>query len=336
MTISVRDRKLLWGRSGNRCAFTDCRRLLTIEAEETGRDAVVSHEAHIVAEEEDGPRGISPLSRAERDAYPNRILLCLEHHKIVDDDPDHWTVDRLLEMKATHEAWIQDVTSPDDQERLATELIYADIVQRTEREADLDDWQNWTSTLLYPRPFIRSDDLERIERLRKWLFTRPWPGTLPDLQRAFENFERILHDLAMVCQLGFEEDEWAHGLMLTPEYKVREVSQARYDKLLEQNKWTTRLIYDLVLELTRAANLLCDRIRRRLDPLFRVEEGVLMVEPGAGALYTSWARPTYQAEEMDSLYPGLEPFLDARVGRDIHYGEGRHDGGLAAITPFTT
>jgi hypothetical protein len=253
----------------------------------------------------------------------------------VDDDPDHWTVDRLLEMKATHEAWIQDVTSPDDQERLATELIYADIVQRTEREADFDDWQNWTSTLLYPRPFIRSDDLERIERLRKWLFTRPWPGTLPDLERAFENFERILHDLAMVCQLGLEEDEWAHGRMLTPEYKVRVVSQARYDKLLEQNKWTTRLIYDLVLELSRAANLLCDRIRRRLDPLFRVEEGVLMVEPGAGTVQPSWARPTYQAEEMDSLYPGLEAFLEARVGRDTHFGEGRHDGGLAAVTPFT-
>jgi hypothetical protein len=63
MTISVRDRKLLWGRSGNRCAFTDCRRQLTVDAEETGRDAVVSQEAHIVAEEEDGPRGASPLSR---------------------------------------------------------------------------------------------------------------------------------------------------------------------------------------------------------------------------------------------------------------------------------
>jgi hypothetical protein len=35
---------------------------------------------------------------------------------------------------------------------------------------------------------------------------------------------------------------------------------------------------------------------------------------------------------MDTLYPGLEAFLEARVGRDTHFGEGRHDEGLAAIT----
>lgn len=330
MAIGVRDRILLWGRSANRCAFPNCRRLLTRKAEETTRDTNLSQEAHIVAAREDGPRGNSPMTRAQRDAYPNRILLCLEHHKIIDDDPDHWKVDRLLAMKAGHEAWVESVTSSDDEAGLVAALIYADAIQRVEAELDFDAWHLWTSGLLAPTPSIDREALERIDRLREWLFRRPWPKTLPDLEEGFENLRRILDDIAMVCQLGLEDT--LDTRTLVPEYKKRWVDD--YDKHAEQFNWTVDLIHDMTMELTRAANLVCDRIRNRIDPLYRWEEGVIMVERMGDGLHYNRIRPTYSAADLGDLYPGLERFLNVRAARDIVYGEGRNERGWRAVTPF--
>jgi hypothetical protein len=41
------------------------------------------------------------------DAYDNLILLCSRDHKKVDDQVGYYTVERLREMKATHERWVR-------------------------------------------------------------------------------------------------------------------------------------------------------------------------------------------------------------------------------------
>jgi len=329
VAISVRDRILLWSWSGNRCAFPSCRRLLTREAEETGRATNLSQEAHIVGESEAGPRGTSPMTKGQRDAYPNRIVLCLEHHKIVDDDPDHWTIDRLLEVKAEHEAWVESVTSDDDAALIAS-LVYGDVIQRTEIELDFDAWHVWTSSLLLPTPSIDPLVLARIQYLREWLFRRTWPKTLLDLEQAFENLRRILDDLAMVAEIGLEERSGRR--MLVPEYKKRWVED--YDEHAAQFDWTVGLIHDITMELTRGANLVCDRVRLRIDPLYRAEEGDLIVERMGNGLHSNRIRPAYAAIDLGVLYPGLDQFLVLRASRDIVYGEGVNERGLRAITPF--
>jgi hypothetical protein len=40
------------------------------------------------------------------DAYENLILLCKVHHKVVDDQPGEYPKERLHEIKARHEAWV--------------------------------------------------------------------------------------------------------------------------------------------------------------------------------------------------------------------------------------
>ncbi len=44
-------------------------------------------QAHIVAEEEEGPRGKSVLSKEERNSYHNHILLCPNCHTKIDKAP---------------------------------------------------------------------------------------------------------------------------------------------------------------------------------------------------------------------------------------------------------
>src|ERR1700733_8764093 len=101
MAISVLDRKMLWGRSGMKCAM--CHVALS-EEHELGGAVVIGQEAHIVARSPDGPRGDSPLTGEERDRYSNLILLCPTDHVRIDAAPDDYPVATLLEIKHQHEA----------------------------------------------------------------------------------------------------------------------------------------------------------------------------------------------------------------------------------------
>jgi hypothetical protein len=66
--ISLPDSKTLWMRSGDKCAFQDCKRELAIEIERSGRTSILSREAHIVAVSPNGPRGVSTLTEDERNS----------------------------------------------------------------------------------------------------------------------------------------------------------------------------------------------------------------------------------------------------------------------------
>ncbi len=99
MSILIKDVKVLWGRSNDTCTFPDCWTQLTFG----NGSGLIGEMAHIVAESADGPRGISPLNKRQRNSYENLILLCPTHHTMVDKDPATWTVEKLQEMKRQHE-----------------------------------------------------------------------------------------------------------------------------------------------------------------------------------------------------------------------------------------
>jgi len=102
------DRKLLWGRSGDECAFSDCPQVLTQTVARGKRKALVlGEEAHIVAEKDDGPRGDPSMPPGERNSYENLILLCPTHHTFIDKDGGiHFSVLELQAMKQAHEGKI--------------------------------------------------------------------------------------------------------------------------------------------------------------------------------------------------------------------------------------
>ena len=101
---------MLWANSGGRCAI--CHTELVMKIIGSNKQSIIGEECHIVAQNINGARGISVLTAAQKDSYDNLILLCNIHHKIVDDHPDIYTVQKLNAVKAVHEKWVFEKLSP--------------------------------------------------------------------------------------------------------------------------------------------------------------------------------------------------------------------------------
>jgi hypothetical protein len=101
--------KILWAKSGNRCAFPGCSQALVEEATTLDGSQVVGEMAHIVAHSSDeGPRCDPDFPRDKIDLPENLILLCPTHHTIVDKQANTYTVADLLEWKQVREAKTQE------------------------------------------------------------------------------------------------------------------------------------------------------------------------------------------------------------------------------------
>jgi hypothetical protein len=108
VAISVRTRKLLWGRAGDCCAFPQCRQRLTVDQLDaaTGEEfpTVVGEEAHVRSSRPDGPRHDPDFDPGLLDDYQNLILLCPVHHSMVDAEGGRgYDVKTLLAMRREHE-----------------------------------------------------------------------------------------------------------------------------------------------------------------------------------------------------------------------------------------
>ena len=106
MGITDKTRKLLWGRSGSRCAI--CKHVLCVDATVKDDDSIVGDECHIISAKENGPRYDQSYSKERLDTYENLILLCRTDHKQVDDQCTKYTAETLQKIKKEHEKWISE------------------------------------------------------------------------------------------------------------------------------------------------------------------------------------------------------------------------------------
>ncbi len=96
---------MLSGLAALRCAI--CRQLLLLEQRPNVDVSLVGEFCHIIARKTNGPRGRKGLTEKELDSYANLIFLCQPHHKLIDDHPGTYTVERLIQLKQGHEDWVR-------------------------------------------------------------------------------------------------------------------------------------------------------------------------------------------------------------------------------------
>jgi len=106
VSITDKTRKILWGRSASLCAY--CRRTLVEDGTALNDESVVGDECHMIGEKSGAARGHLGVGRDDLDEYDNLVLLCKVHHKLVDDQPETYPVERLRAMKAAHELWVKE------------------------------------------------------------------------------------------------------------------------------------------------------------------------------------------------------------------------------------
>jgi hypothetical protein len=93
-----RDVKKLFALSLNQCAFPNCINYIF-----TLSDEMVGEICHIRAQSPNGARYDPTQTEAERHSFENLILFCRNHHKIVDDKPETFSVEWLTKTKKDHE-----------------------------------------------------------------------------------------------------------------------------------------------------------------------------------------------------------------------------------------
>lgn len=90
--------RALLASSGNRCAFFKCDHKVV-----NRKHQFIAEVCHIEAASEGGQRWRRGMTDAERRSFDNLLILCHEHH-VETNDVKVWTVQKLKDMKARHEA----------------------------------------------------------------------------------------------------------------------------------------------------------------------------------------------------------------------------------------
>jgi len=115
MTVLLKTTKKLFTLSRNQCAFENCNNPIYVPNE----DSIIGMISHIRSPRKKGPRHDPDYVNV--DSLENLLLLCPKHHKIVDDNPEKYSVEILTAMKIKHENDAAPIEEPSDS--LAQRLI---------------------------------------------------------------------------------------------------------------------------------------------------------------------------------------------------------------------
>lgn len=121
----------LWGKSGGRCQYKGCSKMLWKD-DLTKAEFNVAYIAHIIADKPTGPRGHSELSKKLASDINNLMLMCDEHHRLIDKiDVLGHPAERLQSMKASHEERIELLTSLQEDRKSHVLLYGANIGEQS-------------------------------------------------------------------------------------------------------------------------------------------------------------------------------------------------------------
>lgn len=107
MGIADKDIKLLWGRAAGRCSAPGCQLDLTPLLEKSG-PTVLGEMAHVIGRMPGAAR--SDPAVGSDDTYENLVLLCPNHHTMIDKAEKDYPPDLLHKWKADWEAQVSGIS----------------------------------------------------------------------------------------------------------------------------------------------------------------------------------------------------------------------------------
>jgi len=184
---------------------------------------------------------------------------------------------------------------------------------------------------LFTTEVFPKERFEDLQKIPNYIVSRIWPERYPDLENALMNFKDIINDIMNVYSLYADEDN-RDGYRTVRFYKRYSTGSNR-DREAEKYRFHIALIHDLVFELTRAANYICDKIREHIFEGFRLKEGALLVKRGYVLGYQTYRVEYRNDQRIEFPYPGLREFMKIREERDVHIGKGIEEDYFRTIYP---
>jgi len=297
MGIPDKDLKILWGKSAGRCAITRAKLVAEASAAVPSKNILLGEVCHIVAETPRGPRGKSVLSRADRNRYPNLILLCHAEHTRIDQDPTAWPIERLHQIKADHELWVEEQLAEASSHK---DEVYANLVNLITEKLRLDHWFGFSDNAI--RGLISREWMNGADEVSLAVFRTIWPGKHRRLKAAIRQLADRLE--------AFTKFYMRHARADPNGDRYHEHKFYRdYENAAGQGAAKTFMLWQsicgrLLMNLTHAVNEYAEAVRTTIKPDYFYVTGKFVVFDFMGV--------TNQMESVTYLpsgYQDLRPLL---------------------------
>lgn len=194
----------LWSSVAGRCAFPGCN-IKLIHEDEKGNLAKIAEVCHIIAQKQDGPRGDPVLSEILKNDPNNVILLCRNHHRIIDLNKKEYTVEHLKKMRDNYIKKVDEKLDLDFKEEVWTGLTLYDT-DFTIIDIDILKKQFFPSKVF--RNFFEFVTRGRPKTVKEWneikLAIKSWWKEIirkNDISHCFSVFS--ISYIPIVCYLGY-------------------------------------------------------------------------------------------------------------------------------------
>ena len=279
MSIPSLDTKILWGKANARCAI--CRKKVVVKsAANNGRtDILFGEMCHIVGEKAEGcARCKSSMPLDDRNYYHNLILLCENDHEVIDKDEATYTIERLHQIKADFELWID--SRLDEAIVDLADQLYAKLVNAIADDLQLhrlDTVSNGAINGRLPVWFV-----DGANQLLPMMLKTNWPGKRADIEAPLKEVESKLTTYLNIFHSNAELDQAGEFYRRVKKHREALAGSPEYDYLLNEHRaWGIRsnnALWNFVVAL----NNLAVAVRKELKPSFFYMEGKFAIHDEIG------------------------------------------------------
>lgn len=307
MAVSPLTQRQLWARSYNRCAI--CGQPLVQDSGDSRH--TIGEVCHIVAREDSGPRANPSMSDEEKDSYDNLIILCPNHHTLIDKDTTTYTVEKLKKIKSDHENLNICELKP----------YYEQFITEWDKLCNGREWEVFTNNFLYSTAYhISSHHYKLIDDFISFYRRRPNYFQIFSLDAAFASYTHTLHDFISI----FNQHCYNYGNNGFGFRKFyHDYDYPESDKVFKQYDIMTTDLSNLLVEMTRNVNLIIDRIDYNIIPNYSRTHGYVCLDnrgltlSGYGEI--ALLRYSIEAASMDKPYQGLDNLRQAIANGERDY-----------------
>lgn len=277
MTIQQKDIKILWSRAAGRCSFPACRAKLVVDASKVvpSQKVLIGKNCHIVAENSGGPRGNSLLPIEDRNRYPNLILLCSNHHDIIDHDPESWPVELLHQLKADHELWVETQLTESTQNR--ADELYSNIINAATDGLFLSRWEIISDHAI--RDILYKNFVDGTNCFCELVFKANWPGERVELENAIKNLaervDRYIKHFMTLARLR-NDKVWVE------DKTWKSIWRNNYHEYAEQSKNWQKKGGNLLGNVIVALNEYAEEVRKSINPDYFFLQGKFVLYDSLG------------------------------------------------------